>query len=83
MADTLWIGTRKGLFALRRAGGRWKLTGPQMLGHIIHHVVQDPRDPKRYVHGRQDRPSGADGLHLQRSRQDLGRNPRNRQRLQK
>jgi hypothetical protein len=49
MADTLWIGTRKGLFALRRGGGRWKLTGPQFLGHIIHHVVQDPRDPKRYV----------------------------------
>ncbi len=49
MAETLWIGTRKGLFALRRTGGRWKLTGPQMLGHIIHHVVQDPRDPKRHV----------------------------------
>jgi hypothetical protein len=49
MADTLWIGTRKGLFALRRGTRGWKLTGPQFLGHIIHHVVQDPRDPKRYV----------------------------------
>ena len=48
MAGTLWIGTRKGLFALRAAGARrsWKLAGPQFLGHIIHHVVQDPREPR-------------------------------------
>ncbi|HEV8018186.1 MAG TPA: hypothetical protein VGP32_06490 [Steroidobacteraceae bacterium] len=48
MAGTLWIGTRKGLFALRRRGARgaWQLAGPQFLGHIIHHVVQDPRDPR-------------------------------------
>jgi photosystem II stability/assembly factor-like uncharacterized protein len=47
MADTLWIGTRKGLFALRAGGARrsWRLAGPQFLGHIIHHVVQDPREP--------------------------------------
>ncbi len=47
MAGTLWIGTRKGLFALRAAGAarRWKLAGPQFLGHIIHHVRQDPREP--------------------------------------
>src|ERR1022692_759848 len=49
MASTLWIGTRKGLFALRPDSRRhgWKLTGPQFLGHIVHHVVQDPRDPRR------------------------------------
>src|SRR5882757_4731537 len=49
MADTLWIGTRKGLFGLRADGARrqWKLAGPQFLGHIIHHVVQDPREPRR------------------------------------
>src|SRR5439155_13445647 len=48
MADTLWIGTRKGLFALRADAARrnWKLAGPQFLGHIIHHVVQDPRAPR-------------------------------------
>ncbi|HJX20321.1 MAG TPA: hypothetical protein VJ454_04970, partial [Steroidobacteraceae bacterium] len=48
MAGTLWVGTRKGLFALRAAGARrnWKLAGPQFLGHIIHHVVQDPREPR-------------------------------------
>lgn len=49
MTDTLWIGTRKGLFALRRQPRGWKLTGPQFLGHIVHHVVQDPREPKRLV----------------------------------
>ena len=46
MAGTLWIGTRKGLFALRAAGASrsWRLAGPQFLGHIVHHVVQDPRE---------------------------------------
>src|SRR5690348_16179175 len=48
MTATLWIGTRKGAFRLRLDGARraWKLSGPQFLGHIIHHVVQDPREPK-------------------------------------
>ena len=48
MSDTVWIGTRKGLFALRadRLRRRWRLLGPQFLGHIIHHVVQDPREPR-------------------------------------
>ncbi|MBV8343034.1 MAG: glycosyl hydrolase [Gammaproteobacteria bacterium] len=48
MAGTLWIGTRKGLFALRRGRtrGAWRLAGPQFLGHIVHHVVQDPREPR-------------------------------------
>lgn len=48
MARTIWVGTRKGLFALRGDARRrsWKLTGPQFLGHIIQHVVQDPREPR-------------------------------------
>ncbi len=48
MSSMLWIGTRKGLFALRADGARrsWKLAGPQFLGHIIHHVAQDPREPR-------------------------------------
>src|SRR5258706_10771754 len=51
MASTLWIGTRKGLFSLRPDARRraWRLAGPHMLGHIIHHVVQDPREPRRLV----------------------------------
>ena len=51
MGNTLWIGTRKGAFTLRADARRrsWKLAGPQFLGHIIHHIVQDQRDPKRLV----------------------------------
>jgi hypothetical protein len=43
---TLFVGTRKGLFLLRSDASRssWKLDGPHFLGHIIHHVVLDPRD---------------------------------------
>ena len=48
MTTTLWIGTRKGAFALRSAAPArgFRVSGPQFLGHIIHHIVQDPRDPK-------------------------------------
>lgn len=51
MNTTIWIGTRKGAFALRSDQRRrnWRLTGPQFLGHIIHHIVQDPREPRRLV----------------------------------
>jgi photosystem II stability/assembly factor-like uncharacterized protein len=50
-AGTLWIGTRKGLFALRGDAQRktWKLQGPQYLGHIVHHVMVDPRAPRHMV----------------------------------
>jgi hypothetical protein len=42
----LLIATKKGAFFLRsdRARRVWKLSGPQFLGHIVHHVVLDPRD---------------------------------------
>ncbi len=48
MPATLWIGTRKGAFALRPDARRrsWRLGGPQFLGHIVHHIVQDPREPR-------------------------------------
>jgi len=48
MASTLWISTRKGAFALRADAARkiWKLAGPHFLGHIVHHIVQDARDPR-------------------------------------
>jgi hypothetical protein len=51
MNTTIWIGTRKGAFALRSDQRRrnWRLTGPQFLGHIIHHIVQDPREPRRLL----------------------------------
>ena len=43
---TLLIGTRKGLWTLASDVARrtWKLSGPQFLGNIVHHAVQDPRD---------------------------------------
>jgi len=42
----LLIGTRKGAFIVRadRSRRTWKLSGPIFLGHIVHHLVLDPRD---------------------------------------
>jgi hypothetical protein len=50
---TLWIGTRKGAFALRsdRQRRRWTLRGPLFLGHVIQHIVQDPRAPNTLLLG--------------------------------
>ena len=47
-AQTIWIGARKGAFVLRSDERRkeWKLSGPQFLGHVIHHIVPDPRNSK-------------------------------------
>ena len=44
----LLIGTRKGLFFLTgdRARRKWKVSRPSFLGHIVHHVVLDPRNRK-------------------------------------
>lgn len=46
----LLVGTRKGAFFLddssKANGGNWTITGPMYLGHIIHHMVADPRDKK-------------------------------------
>jgi len=44
----LLIATRKGAFLLRggKNRGKWKLSDPIFLGHMVHHIVQDPRDPK-------------------------------------
>jgi len=45
---SLLVGTRKGAFILRGDASRkrWKLSPPIFLGHIVHHLVQDPRNPK-------------------------------------
>jgi hypothetical protein len=42
----LLIGTRKGAFIMRgdRSRRTWKLSSPLFLGHIVHHLVLDPRD---------------------------------------
>jgi hypothetical protein len=45
-AVALLVGTRKGAFILRgdRSRRTWKLSAPIFLGHIVHHLVLDPRD---------------------------------------
>ncbi|HEY6430369.1 MAG TPA: exo-alpha-sialidase [Acetobacteraceae bacterium] len=42
----LMIATRKGSFTLRAnpERDRFQLEGPQFLGHVVHHIVLDPRD---------------------------------------
>jgi len=47
----LLVGTRKGAFILRGDPTRrtWKLSAPMFLGHIIHHMVLDPRDRRTIV----------------------------------
>ena len=43
---TLLIATRKGAWLLKGDRGRrsWALEGPVFLGHIVNHLVRDPRD---------------------------------------
>jgi photosystem II stability/assembly factor-like uncharacterized protein len=45
-STTLLIATKKGAFLLSSDATRakWHLSAPIFLGHIIHHLVQDPRD---------------------------------------
>ncbi|MEP6299289.1 MAG: glycosyl hydrolase, partial [Ilumatobacter sp.] len=42
---TLLVGTRKGLFVLTcdERDDRWTTSEPQFLGHVMQHVVADPR----------------------------------------
>lgn len=44
----LLIATKKGGFILRGDAKRrnWELNGPHFLGHIVHHIMLDPRDNK-------------------------------------
>ncbi len=70
---TLLIATRKGLWTLAGDAARrtWKLSGPQFLGHIVHHAMADPRDGQDGARGGAHRPSRADDLPLDGSRADL------------
>jgi hypothetical protein len=45
----IWVGTRKGacLFSSKDRE-RWDSAGPFFAGEEVHHVAQDPRDPKRH-----------------------------------
>ncbi len=50
---TLLVGTAKGAFFLHGDAqrARWKLTGPMLYGHLVNHVVRDPRDGKTLLAG--------------------------------
>jgi hypothetical protein len=48
MADTLLIGTRKGLFALERRGGSWEIADARFLGEPVSAVLAAP-DGRRYA----------------------------------
>jgi len=47
----LLVGTRKGAFMLTGDGSRrsWTISKALFLGHIVHHAVQDPREPRRLL----------------------------------
>jgi len=72
MAETvLLVGTRKGFWLLRSEGRQhWRLEGPQFLGHVIYHVMLDPRDGQTLLLATS---TGHLGPTVFRSR-DLGRN---------
>jgi photosystem II stability/assembly factor-like uncharacterized protein len=45
----IWVGTRKGAFAFSsKDRKKWSADGPFFAGQEVHHVAQDPRDPKRH-----------------------------------
>ncbi len=48
VSPALLVATRKGAFILRADASRrtWKSSAPILLGHIAHHLVQDPREPR-------------------------------------
>ena len=50
---TLLLGTRKGFWSLSSDDARqkWSMEGPSFLGHIISHVVLDPRDRRTVLAG--------------------------------
>lgn len=47
-ATQLLVGTRKGAWIYRSDDARrtWSVQGPIFLGHIVNHLVLDPRDGK-------------------------------------
>ncbi len=45
----IWVGTRKGAFVFSsKDRKKWEPAGHFFGGQEVHHVAQDPRDPKRY-----------------------------------
>jgi hypothetical protein len=66
MSDRLLLGTKKGLFALRRARGTWEVGATHFLGDPISMLLHDRRDGTLYA----AEALGHFGVKLQRSRDD-------------
>lgn len=49
MSDRLLVGTRKGLFVLKRGGGDWDIVSTHFLGDPVSVVLVDPRDGALYA----------------------------------
>jgi hypothetical protein len=64
MSDRLLVGTKKGLFELRRARGAWQIASTRFLGDPISMLLHDPRDGTLYGAAA----LGHFGVKLQRSR---------------
>jgi photosystem II stability/assembly factor-like uncharacterized protein len=47
----LLVATRKGAFILKSDDARksWAITGPMFFGHVVHHMMLDPRDRRTLV----------------------------------
>jgi hypothetical protein len=47
------VGTRKGAWTLRASPGRldWVVSEPAFLGHVVQHLMADPRDPSTVLMG--------------------------------
>jgi hypothetical protein len=64
MNDRLLVGSKKGLFELRRQRGEWSIVGTRFLGDPISMLLADPRDGAMYA----AEALGHFGVKLQRSR---------------
>ena len=64
MSDRLLVGTKKGLFELRRTHGTWSIASTRFLGDPISMLLHDPRDGALYA----AEALGHFGVKLQRSR---------------
>ena len=71
----LLVGTRKGAWLLSADADRPIVVGrrPQFLGHIVKHVVLDPRDRRTLLAGAAHRPPRSDRVAVRRPRPDLER----------
>ena len=79
-SPALLVATRKGAFILKGDQSRrsWKVSAPIQLGHIIHHIVQDPRAPRETADVHQHRAPGPDHAALEGQGPDAGRKSRSR-----